>query len=361
MTLADIASDAIARREYAVKQLRNLDRNGKPDTAREAELLATIAATDNAIREAVDNAAAVENQKAHGVAYASPIGTSKRTRDHRAVFGMNLREFGDGEFIAIGGLDNEPVAQTLSAAGKGSRLLPLVNAYPFDKFKGYVPVAPPVTAHVQPRNEADDFLAGLVSAELPEVIKVTAAMSVDNDNFVDVPATEGLLNSSLLAAVGQRSDHVIVNGGTDGDVTVPGLLTDGISTVTTVDAFTAVELFAAVARVQESGADATAIVGNPADIAAVLGAIDGTKVPLLPPFVALPNLEDGTAIVPTGTLIVADLSSVAVGIRRKPEVLKSENSPDAHDRDLTLVAARARLTGPVLPRTDRVQVLKVGA
>ncbi len=281
---------------------------------------------------------------------------AKRSRHDVKVFGRALGNTAEQVFIDAELADPAPVV--LSAAGQGSRLIEKVTSYPFKRQRGYVPVAPRITAELQPRNEAATFVRNEIKAPEFECIKVAALVSIDNDTVADIPATEEALNASLAAAVGQRIDHVIVNGGTDGDHTVSGMIGAGVTTK--VAKIGHDEISDAVARVEDSGGTATAILARPSEISGIRKAVDGSKLDKLPALISIPDLTDGTVSIPAKTVIVADLGSVSVALRKNLEVFKSDTAPEAFDRDSSFIAGRARIGSVVLPDSARVQVITVG-
>ncbi|MFJ1579215.1 HK97 family phage prohead protease [Streptomyces sp. NPDC088182] len=282
---------------------------------------------------------------------------AKRTRDEIKLFGRVLAQTREADWI--NGEASEYAPAILSAAGKGSKLIEKVATFPFTRQRGYVPVAPKVTAELQPRNEAATFIENEVTAPTFQAVKVTAMVSIDRDTLTDVPPTETAINTSLAAAVGQRIDHTLINGGTDGDVTVSGMLADGTSTTVTAIGFD--EITDAVARIQDSGGEAVAVIGRPSAIAAILKKVDGSKLDRLPELVAIPDLADGTVGIPTNTVLVADLDSVSVALRKNLEIFRTETAPEAFERDRVFIAGRSRIGSVVLADAARVQVLKVGA
>ncbi|WHM37403.1 HK97 family phage prohead protease [Streptomyces sp. BPTC-684] len=245
----------------------------------------------------------------------------------------------------------------LSAAGRGSRLIERVQAFQFSGHHGYVPVTPKITARIQGRRSEQAPIP--VPIPIPHVttVKPSVIVKADNDDLVDIPATAKALESALLAAVGARIDDVIVNGASDEDAKVPGMLEAG--TTTQVASLSYDVLVDTVSRVEESGGSADTILGNPATTAAIRKGVEGARLAQLPTLISLPPLADGTAILPTGTAIVADLGSVAVALRDKPEVTLSEHETDAFFTDSTLFRGRARISGVTLADPGRVQILKV--
>ncbi|MFJ2812699.1 HK97 family phage prohead protease [Streptomyces sp. NPDC087294] len=282
---------------------------------------------------------------------------AKRSRDEIKLFGRSLSETRDADWIDAEGTAYAP--EVLSAAGKGSRLIERVSSFPFKRQRGYVPIAPRVTAVLQPRNEAATFIQNEVTAPDFQAVKVSAMVSIDKDTLSDVPPTETATNTALAAAVGQRMDYVLINGGTDGDVTVTGMIADGHTTTVTAIDFDS--LADAIARIEDSGGQATAVVGRPSDIAGIKKKVDGTKLDKIPELISIPDLADGTVGIPAGTVLVADLSSVAVALRKNLEIFKTEAAPEAFERDRVFIAGRSRISSVTLADTARVQVLKVGA
>ncbi|MFT9477499.1 HK97 family phage prohead protease [Streptomyces sp. Mo3] len=281
---------------------------------------------------------------------------AKRSRDDVKLFGRSLSELRDGDWIKAEATAYAP--EILAAAGKGSKLIGKVASFPFNRQRGYVPIAPRVTAVIQPRNEAATFIQNEVTAPDFAAVKVSAMVSIDKDTLVDIPPTEAATNTALAAAIGQRMDHVLINGGTDGDVTVTGMLADGRTTTVTAIDFDS--LADAVARIEDSGGVGTAIIGRPADIAGVKKKVDGNKLDKLPELISIPDLADGTVGIPAGTVLVADLSSVAVALRKNLEIFKTETAPEAFERDRAFIAGRSRISSVTLADAARVQVLKVG-
>ncbi|WP_248864909.1 HK97 family phage prohead protease [Streptomyces halobius] len=282
---------------------------------------------------------------------------ANRSRDEIKVLGRSLSEVREKDWIDAEGSAYAP--EILSAAGKGSKLITKVAVFPFNRQRGYVSIAPKVTAVLQPRNEAAIFIENEVTAPDFRAVKVSAMVSVDKDTLADVPPTEAAINTSLAAAIGQRIDNTLINGGTDGDVTVSGMLADG--TATTVTAIGFDEITDAIARVRDSGGEATAVMGCPSAIAAILKRVDSSKLDKIPELIAIPDLADGTVGLPAGTVLVADLDSVAVAMRKNLEIYKTEYAPEAFERDRAFIAGRSRIGSVVLADPARVQVLKVGA
>ncbi|NEA54446.1 HK97 family phage prohead protease [Streptomyces sp. SID13666] len=279
-----------------------------------------------------------------------------RSRAEVKVFGRAFAETRDADWVDATASGYAPTI--LSAAGKGSKLIAKVVSFPFARQRGYVPIAPKVTAVIQARNEKATFIENEVTAPDFQAVKITAMVSIDKDVLTDVPPTEIAINTSLAAAIGQRIDHILINGGTDGDVTITGMIADGTST--TVAAIGFDELADAVARIEDSRGEAVAIIGRPSSIAAIRKRVDGSKLGELPELISIPDLADGTIGIPANTVLVADLSAVAVALRKNLEVLKSEREPEAFKRDRVFIAGRARISSVVLADLARVQVLKVG-
>ncbi|MEV0410170.1 phage major capsid protein [Streptomyces sp. NPDC050448] len=352
---------SLADREKALKELGKLTSKGvrsTADKAREAELLAEIRRADGTMRAVVDDAVTQESQQASGAFWARATDEyAKRDRGSAEVFGTALSQTRDGDWFDAVASEYAPV--TLSAAGKGSRLIQRVTAFPFGRQRGFVPIAPKMTAVLQPRNEAAAFMANAVTAPLFEAVKVSALVSVDKDTLTDIPPTESALNTALAAAIGARLDHVLIQGGTDGDVTVTGMIADGKTT--TVGAIGFDQLADGVARVEDSGGTAEAIIARPGEIAAIRKQVDGNKLSSLPELISIPDLADGTVGIPAGTVIIADLSSVSVAIRKNLEILKTESAPEAFKVDRVFIAGRCRISSVVLADAGRVQILKVGS
>ncbi|WP_200263653.1 HK97 family phage prohead protease [Streptomyces sp. HSG2] len=282
---------------------------------------------------------------------------AKRSRAEIKLFGRPLSETRDADWIDAEGTAYAP--EILSAAGKGSRLIEKVSSFSFKRQRGYVPIAPRVTAVLQPRNEAATFIQNQITAPDFQAVKVSAMVSIDKDTLSDVPPTETAINTALAAAVGQRIDHILINGGTDGDVTITGMLADGHTATATAIDFDS--LADAVARIEDSGGEATAIMGRPSDIAGIKKKVDGNKLGKLPELISIPDLADGTVGVPVGTVLVADLSSVAVALRESLEIFRTEVAPEAFERDRVFIAGRSRVSSVTLADVARVQILKVGA
>ncbi|KAF2778710.1 phage major capsid protein [Streptomyces sp. OM5714] len=253
----------------------------------------------------------------------------------------------------------EPVPVVLGAAGKGSRLLSLVSQFPFASLKGRVAVEPRLTADATGKNDPLTALESPALSAVFEAAKIFAYVSTDRDELSDYPVTETAIKNGLTAAVGQRVDHFLLNGAVTTDQTFEGLLTGAVDT--SVTALDAKALLDAVARVQDSGADATHIVARPSEIAAIIDTVPGDKLDRLPALIAVPDLADGTAAMPVGKVLVGDLSSVAVAIRSNLEFTASTNHPEGYPIDAVLLGARARVGNPKIAAPGRVQTLTVPA
>ncbi|MFI6944988.1 HK97 family phage prohead protease [Streptomyces sp. NPDC050422] len=283
---------------------------------------------------------------------------AKRSLVDVRLLGNSLTEMREADFVPSE--DARPVPVVLNASGRGSRLIERVTTYPFSRQFGYVPITPKVTAEIQPRNAAQAALAARVSTIGTAALKVSALVSIDNDELVDVPSSEGALNTALAAAVGQRVDDVLINGGDDGDTVAPGILDKGTRTAALAK-IGYDELADAVARIETSGGITDAVIGDPIAIAALRKALPGDKLSTLPEFVSLPPLADGTPILAVDTVIVADLASCGVGMRSRLEVAKTTEAPEAHESDSAFIAGRARIGSIVLADAARVQVLTTQA
>jgi hypothetical protein len=358
VTNAAALSEHLLRRDQAMAELR---RNPAPSAFRERELLAAIAEADRAVKTGISADAADERAQraAQGVSW-SAVEPSTRTRADVRVFGVPLAEIRDGEYAAAA-LDNTPLPTVLNAAGRGSRLLPRVNAVPFVKARGYIAQAEPMTAEVVARDSESDFTRNVVKGQIATVVKIVGSASIDRDSLTDVLPAEDVLKTSIAAAVGRSADHALVNGATDDENTVTGLLTVGVGVSTDVAAVDLAALLGAVARITDAGGVADAILADSATVAVLTESIDGTKLGRLPEMVALPPLADGTVTIPAGTVIVADLASAAVAVRRELEILKTETAPGAFDTDSVFVAGRMRIGGVSLPAPGFAQVLVTSA
>ncbi|MFE6080711.1 HK97 family phage prohead protease [Streptomyces virginiae] len=283
---------------------------------------------------------------------------AKRSRSEVRLLGNSLSEMRDEDFVPA--LDARPVPVILNASGRGSRLIERVSTYPFSRQFGYVPITPKVTAEIQPRNVAQAALAARVKTIGTAALKVSALVSIGNDTLTDVPSSEVALNTALAAAVGQRTDDVLVNGGDDGDTVATGILDQGARTAG-LASIGYDQLADAIARIETSGGIADAVVGDPAAIAKLRKALPGDKLSTLPDFISLPPLADGTPILAVDTVIVADFNSCGVGIRAQLEVTKTETMKEAHQTDSVFISGRARIGSVVLADKARVQVLTTQA
>lgn len=283
---------------------------------------------------------------------------AKRSQADVKIFGRAYTELRESGFVDA--VDARPVPVVLNASGRGSRLIERVTTYPFDKHFGIVPVTPKITADIQPRNVAQAAQAARMNTIGAVALKVSAVVSVDNDTLVDVPSTEAGINTALAAAVGARTDDVLINGGDDGDNVATGILAQGIRTA----ALTAIgydEIADAIARIETSGGIADAVIGSPVAIASLRKAIPGDKIGTLPDFISLAPLADGTAILLADTVLVADLNSCGIGVRSALEVTKTDTEPEAFQLDSAFIAGRARVGSVVLADAARAQVLTTQA
>ncbi|MCZ4117828.1 phage major capsid family protein [Streptomyces sp. H39-S7] len=354
VTNAVALSEYLLRRDQAITELR---RTPAPSAFRQQELLTAIAEADRAVKSGITSDA--DDERAQRAAQGPswfPVEPSNRTFEDARVLGVRLGEMRDTEYAAAA-LDNTPIPTVLNAAGRGSRLLQRVNAVPFTKARGYIAQAEPMTAEVIGRDGESDFTKQVVKGHLATVVKIVASASVDKTTLTDMLPAEETLRVSIAAAVGRSVDRALVNGATDGENTVTGLLTDGVSVSTDVAAFNLSALLGAVARITDAGGAADVILADSATVAALSESIDGTKLNRLPELVALPPLADGTVTIPAGTVIVADLASAAVAVRQNLEVIKAELAPEAFDTDSVFVAGRIRIGGISLPAPGFAQIL----
>ncbi|MFF0210752.1 phage major capsid family protein [Streptomyces althioticus] len=352
--IATISAALTARDEAAAE----LDRGATGK--REASLLATIRDNDAIVREAISNGAAVQSQAEVGLTFrAQTSADSSRSLGDVRVFSLPLSEARSTDWTVATETGDELLSDILSASGSGSRLLPLVRSSQFTGSRARIAVAPRITAGLNGRNDPLTALDNPVRSGLTDAFKVQAFVSADRDEVAWYPQVEEALNIALADAVGAATDAFILNGGTTTDATAEGIISGGVDT--TVAALDAAALFGAVARVRNSGGEASAIVANPHEVAAILANVDGSKIDKLPPLVAIPDLADGTPVIAAGTALVADLSAVYVGIRAGLEVFYTTDEPSVHAKDAVLIGGRARIGNPKIAAAGRVQTLTVGA
>lgn len=367
------AAKRMAAREKATNELRALINGAKgrgltpAEKAREGALLTEISAQDEALASAIsagvpaaERARIVEAQDRSGLTfrYQTEADNTRSLWDVR-VFGLPLGEARSTDWTVATETGDELVSDILSASGNGSKLLPLVRSSEFTGSRARIAVAPRLTAGLSGRNDPLSALANPVKSGLTDPFKVEAFVSADRDEVAWYPQVEEALNIALADAVGAATDHFILNGGTTTDHTAEGIIAGGVDT--TVSALDAAALFGAVARVRNTGGEASAVVANPDEVAAILANVDGSKIDKLPPLVAVPNLADGTVVIPAGKAFVADLSAVYVGIRKGLEIFYTKDEPSVHAIDAVLIGGRARIGNPKISAAGRVQTLTVGA
>ncbi|WP_318208001.1 hypothetical protein [Streptomyces sp. SJL17-1] len=223
---------AMKRRESATEELRKLVERGirtDADRQREDTLLTEVRDADNAVREAVSNGVHHEDQRAAGVFFRTPgDAVAKRSLADVRIFGTAFAEMREADYVAD--TSSVPAAAMLAAAPNGSKLLGRLNAFPFSKTRGAVPVAPRVTADLQPRNEPIADVAVPVTVGSFNTAKPAAITRIARDSLTDYPAAEKSIEAALLSGVGQRVDWTLVNGALADDETVLGLLDVGVTT-----------------------------------------------------------------------------------------------------------------------------------
>ncbi|MFF6808615.1 phage major capsid protein [Streptomyces sp. NPDC012403] len=345
-------SAALKARDAAVAELAK-----GPTGSREASLLATVRDNDAIVREAIENGAAVQSQAEAGLNYRTQVDRSQR-RDFREakLFGRELRD------IAPGSHEGDTFANiTLAAAANGSKILGKVNVFPFSGSKGMVPVAPRATAQLTA--PAGALADGNVPAMVApfDVVKVTAYSTVDRDELQDYPFADSAIESALASAVGQRVDHVLTVGGTDGVTTVEGFTGAGTATAgTTVGTIELADVRNAVARVEDGGGNANALLMSPMGKAAFLTAY-ADRIGGLPEIITIGKLGDGTAALNDFSFIAADLSTVGVAMRKDIEVTHVLEEPSLHKLDRVALLATARVGGVSLANAETVQVVNGSA
>lgn len=361
---ATLAADHIAKRDAATAKLKALQNKygaNLPAGARDAEerLLSDIAQHDGALRGLVGNAvehdAYVAEVRATG-AMQRPDATQRRALEDVRVLGMPMVR-GDGFVFAERSADALDALDTgnwnvapvmLAEAPNGSQLLGRVQTFTHNSTRGYVPIVPQLTAAIAGRNEPmgpGDLENGEIGTF--ETVKVAAYVKTDRDDIQDYPQLEASIDAALLSALGAGVDDLIVSGGTDGDVTVNGLMDVGTSTTADVDV---AGVLGALARVKSARAVPDAILMHPDTEAAFLGAIDGALLGKLPEIVALPS-------VPAETAIVASLANVAVGMRENLGVASATDHPDLFKLDQVGFAGRARVSDIVVANAAHVQIV----
>ncbi|MEU6334858.1 phage major capsid protein [Streptomyces cellulosae] len=372
MTLnATAAANHMAKRDAARAKLAALEAKygaNMPAGARDAEerLLSEIAEHDAAVRSLVGDAVAHERDATdfnHMVAMGArqrPDDVARRSLADVHVLGMPVQRTETFSFVersadAIDALDTgnwKAAPVMLAEAPNGSQLLGRVQTFTHNSTRGYVPVIPQLQASITGRNDElqpDTLTTGKIGTF--ETLKVTAMVKADHDELQDYPQLEATLDAALLSALGYSVDDVIVNGGSDGDITVPGLM--GLGTVTDSDV-TVASVLGAVARVKSARAVPDTILMHPDTEAAFLGAIDGALLAKLPEIVAIPS-------VPADVAIVAALSNTAVAMRENLGVASATDHPDLFYKDQVALAGRARIGDVVVANAAHVQIVKPAA
>ncbi|MEV0577676.1 phage major capsid protein [Streptomyces sp. NPDC050392] len=372
MTLnATLAADHIAKREAATKKLNALQAKygaslpaGAKDT--EERLLSEIAQNDSAVRALVgiavelnDRASYVNHIVSMGADHL-PDDVAKRSFEDVRILGMRVGRTETLSFVersadALDALDtgnwnSAPVM--LAEAPNASQLLGRIQTFTHNSTRGYVPIIPQLQASITGRND-ELQPAGLATGSIGtfETVKVAAMVKADHDDVQDYPQLEASLDAALLSALGVGVDDVIVNGGTDGDTTVPGLM--GLGTVTTASVSVA-SVLSALARVKTARAVPDTILMHPDTEAAFLGAIDGALLGKLPEIVALPS-------VPADTAIVAALGNTAVAMRENLGVASATDHPELFGKDQVAFAGRARIGDVVVANSAHIQIVKSAA
>ncbi|KOX01132.1 hypothetical protein ADK65_10515 [Streptomyces sp. NRRL B-1140] len=371
MLNATLAADHIAKRDAATAKLTALQAkygSNLPAGAKDAEarLLSEIAEHDAAVRGLVGSAVETERDSADFNNLVSlgarqrPDGVQRRALEGVRVLGMPLVRadgfvFAERSADALDALDTgnwNAVPVMLAAAPNGSQLLGRVQTFTHNSTRGYVPIVPQLTAAVAGRNEPmgpGDLENGEIG--IFETVKVAAYVKTARDEIQDYPQLEASIDAALLSALGAGVDDLIISGGTDGDVTVNGLMDVGISTTGAVDV---ASVLGAVARVKTARVLPDTILMHPDTEAAFLGAIDGALLAKLPEIVAIPS-------VPADTAIVASLASVAVGMRENLGVASATDHPDLFKLDQVGFAGRARVSDVVVANAAHVQIVKPAA
>ncbi len=371
MLNATLAADHFAKREAATAKLTALQAkygSNLPAGAKDAEerLLSEIAEHDAAVRGLVGSAVEIERDSADFNNLVSlgarqrPDDVAKRSFDDVRVLGMRVSRAESFSFVersadALDALDTDnwkPAPIMLAEAPNGSQLLARVQTFVHNSARGYVPVIPQLQASIEGRNDElqpGTIVTGLIGTF--ETVKVAAMVKVDRDNLQDYPQLEVSLDAALLSALGAGVDDVIVSGGTDGDITVPGLL--DLGTVTAA-AISVASVLGAVARVKTARAVPDTILMHPDTEAAFLGAIDGALLGKLPEIVAIPS-------VPADTAIVAALGNTAVAMRENLGVASATDQRDLYYHDQVAFAGRARIGDVVVANAAHVQIVKPSA
>ncbi|MFZ4265992.1 phage major capsid protein [Streptomyces arboris] len=368
MTFASSTSHHFEARQTAAESLRALTERGiktAADKANERELLETVARHDRAAKDAIDNAASREREQAeewrerNAFQAATPAGTvaiptdkpNKRSALSADVLGVELRA-----------LDNAPQGDTfastvLQGSDGTSKILARVQTFPFERAKGMVPVVPRVTASLSAEGASLADLGTLAAVAPFDSVKVSAFTTIDNDDLQDYPFADATLSAALASAIGERIDATLVTGGTDGTNTVPGFVAAGVTTAPTAS-LALVDVLTAIARVTDAGGTANAVLmsaqGKAAFLAANAGKLAGLE---LPEIIAIGKLEDGTAALDDASFIVADLSKVAVALRKNITVSMHTGEDTLYSIDAAGLVGTARVSGVVVANAAHVQVV----
>ncbi|MFD5657064.1 phage major capsid family protein [Streptomyces hirsutus] len=368
---ATLATDHLAKRDAAITKLTALQVKygaNLPAGAKDAEtrLLAEIETHDNALRGLVGDAVKTEHEAAdfnHMVSLGArqrPDDVDRRSFDDVRVLGMPVSRTETFSFIersadALDTLDTDnwkPAPVMLAEAPNGSQLLARVQTFTHNSTRGYVPVIPQLQASITGRN--DELQPGeLTTGKIGtfETVKVTSMVKTDHDDLQDYPQLEASIDAALLSALGAGVDDVIVNGGSDGEITVPGLM--GLGVVTDA-AVSVASVLGALARVKTARAVPDTILMHPDTEAAFLDAIDGALLGKLPMIVAIPS-------VPADTAIVAALGNTAVAMRENLGIASATDHPDLFKFDQVALAGRARIGDVVVANAAHVQIVKPAA
>ncbi|MEV0689839.1 phage major capsid protein [Streptomyces sp. NPDC050388] len=356
-------STALAAREAATDELRKLTAraNGRSLTtaerARESVLVETIRHHDSIAREAIENGASIQSQAEAGLTFRTSTGaTNSRDLLDATLFGRELRN------IAPDSHEGDEFANvTLAAASNGSKLLGKVNVFPFAGSKGMVPVSPRATAQLTaPAGALADGNVPVTVAPF-DVVKVTAYTTIDRDELQDYSFADPAIQTALASAVGQRIDHVLAIGGTDGVTTVEGFTGAGTATAAnTAGTIEIGDVRNAVARVEDEGGNANALIMSPLGKAAFLTAY-ADRIGGLPEIIAVGKLGDGTAALDGFSFIAADLTTVGVAMRKDIEVSYVFEEPSLHALDRVALLATARVGGVSLANPGTVQVVNGSA
>ncbi|MFE9779274.1 phage major capsid protein [Streptomyces sp. NPDC005775] len=364
-------SHAIAVRDRAIADLKALTliAEGRElwasERARESELLATIARHDKAAKDAIDNAATRERAQAHdwternAFQGATPAGTvaihadkpSRRSDLSAEIMGTEVRAYSDAP-------QGDTFSSTVLRGSDGtSKILGRVQTFEFERSKGMVPTVPRVTASLSA--EGASLIDAVVSGNVApfETVKVAAFTTVDRDDLQDYSFVDQALSDALSGGIGERIDVTLVAGGTDGVNTVSGFLDVGVSTAPTA-ALALVDMLTAVARVTDGGGTADVVFMSAQGKAAFLAANAGKLAGLdLPEIVAIGKLDDDMAAIDDDSFIVADLSKVAVAVRKTVDVSMHVAEESLYSTDTVALVGTARISGVVVANAAHVQIV----